>query len=86
MVYLGEYDRPMGALELFHAEHGLLVSLGDFTKRVKERNKQWFFKIRLWGPEELAQRLLETYEQLPVDIRTNVPLRDRKVLEEAGAG
>lgn len=86
LVGLGEYDRLMGVLETFRAEHGLLVSLGDFTKPVKERNKQSFFKIRLWGPEELAQRLLETYEDLPVDIRTDVPLRDRKVLEEAGAG
>ena len=85
-VGLPEYDRLMGNLDTFRAEHGLLVSLGGFTKPVHDRNAQSFFKIRLWGPDELAQRLLETYEDLPVDIRTDVPLRDRKVLEEASAG
>ena len=75
----------MGNLDTFRAEHGLLVSLGGFTKPVRDRNAQSFFKIRLWGPDDLAQRLLETYEELPVDIRTDVPLRDRKVLEEASA-
>ena len=84
-VGLAEYDRLMGNLDTFRAEHGLLVSLGGFTKPVRDRNAQSFFQIRLWGPDELAQRLLETYEALPVDIRTDVPLRDRKVLEEAGA-
>ena len=84
-VGLPEYDRLLGNLGTFSAEHGLLVSLGGFTKPVHDRNAQSFFKIRLWGSDELAQRLLETYEDLPVDIRTDVPLRDRKVLEEANA-
>ena len=82
-VDLAEYDRLLGNLETFRAEHGLLVSLGGFTKPVKERNTQTFFRIRLWGPDELAQRLLDAYEELPVDIRADVPLRDRKVLEES---
>lgn len=85
-VDLAEYDRLMGNLETFRADHGLLVSLGGFTKPVKERNAQTFFRIRLWGPDELAQRLLEAYEELPVDIRADVPLRDRKVLEESITG
>ena len=84
-VDLAEYDRLMGNLETFRAEHGLLVSLGGFTKPVRERNTQTFFRIRLWGPDELAQRLLDAYEELPGDIRADVPLRDRKVLEESNA-
>lgn len=84
-VDLAEYDRLMGNLETFRAEHGLLVSLGGFTKPVRERNTQTFFRIRLWGPDELAQQLLDAYEDLPVDIRADVPLRDRKVLEESSA-
>ena len=85
-VPLAEYDRLLGNLETFGAQHGLLVSLGGFTKPVKERNTKSYFRIRLWGPDELAQRLLEAYEELPVDIRADVPLRDRKVLEESSAG
>lgn len=82
-VDLAEYDRLRGNVTGFGARHGLLVSLGGFTKAVRNRNEQSFFEIRLWGPDELADRLLETYEKLPLDIRTDVPLRDRKVLEEA---
>ena len=48
-VGLAEYDRLMGNLDTFRAEHGLLVSLGGFTKPVRDRNAQSFFKIRLWG-------------------------------------
>ena len=81
-VDLAEYDRLMGNIRTFDAEHGLLVSLGGFTKPVKDRNAQTFFLIRLWGPEELAQRLIDAYEELPADIRADVPLRDVKVLEE----
>ena len=84
-VGLSEYDRLLGNLATYRAEHGLLVSLGGFTKPVRDRNAQSFFQIRLWGAEELAERLLDTYERLPADIRRDVPLRDRKVLEEATA-
>lgn len=81
-VDLAEYDRLRGNITTFRAEHGLLVSLGGFTKPVLDRNEQQFFEIRLWGPEELADRLLERYESLPEDIRSDIPLRDRKVLDE----
>ena len=84
-VGLPEYARLLGNLDTFGAEHGLLVSLGGFTKAVHDRNARQFFEIRLWGPDKLVQRLLETYEDLPADIRANVPLRDRKVMEEASA-
>ena len=82
-VDLAEYDRLRGNITGFGAQHGLLASLGGFTKAVRDRNEQSFFEIRLWGPDELVDRLLETYEELPPDIRTDIPLRDRKVLEEA---
>ena len=59
------------------------MSLGGFTKAVRDRNAQSFFNVRLWGPDELAERLLDTYDSLPSDIHADIPLRDRKVLEDA---
>ena len=82
-VDLPEYDRLIGNVSNFGAEHGLLVSLGGFTKAVRDRNPQSFFNVRLWGPDELAERLLDTYDSLPSDIHADIPLRDRKVLEDA---
>ena len=61
------------------ASHGLLVSLSDFTREVRNENERSFFQIRLWGSGELTQNLLATYDQLPADIRADIPLVDRKV-------
>ena len=81
-VDLAEYDRLQGNIASFRAEHGLLVSLGGFTKPVHDRNEQSFFVIRLWGPDELAQRLLENYDSLPQDIRADIPLETVRILRE----
>lgn len=81
-VDLAEYDRLQGNIASFRAEHGLLVSLGGFTKPVHDRNEQSFFVIRLWGPDELAQRLLENYDSLPQDIRAEIPLETVRILRE----
>lgn len=67
------------------ASHGLLVSLSDFTRDVRNENERSFFQIRLWGPAELVRNLLDTYDRLPADIRADIPLADRKVLMETDA-
>lgn len=82
-VDLPEYNRLQGNVRSFGADHGLLVSLGDFTRTVRNENERSFFEIRLWGPHELAQRLLDTYDDLPLDIRTEIPLQNRRVLVES---
>ena len=84
-VDLPEYDRLLGNIQSFGADHGLLVSLSDFTRPVRNRNESSFFQIRLWGVNELTENLLETYDVLPADIRADIPLADRKVLLETGA-
>ena len=81
-VGLAEYDRLRGNINTFRAQHGLLVSLGGFTKPVHDRNEESFFEIRLWGPDDVVQQLLDTYDALPQDIRSDIPLRNRKVLDE----
>ena len=90
-VNLNEYSSLQGNIASFGADHGLLVSLGGFTKPVHDRNEQQsFFTIRLWGPDDLAQRLLESYDSLPQDIRSDfrddIPLDTVQVLQRAGPG
>ena len=58
------------------ANRGLMVSLSGFAETVHRRNERLFFQIRLWEPDELARRLLETYDDLPPDIRAEIPLQD----------
>lgn len=82
-VDIHEYNRLQGNIQNYGAEHGLLVSLGDFTRAVRNENERSFFKIRLWGPVEIVDKLLETYDELPDDIQQDVPLRNRRILVES---
>ena len=81
-VGLPDYDRLQGSVKTFGADHGLLVSLGGFTRDVHKENERSFFQIRLWDSGELVQRVLDAYDVLPLDIRVDIPLQDRKVLIE----
>ena len=82
-IELAEYNRLQGNIRTYGADHGLLVSLGDFTRTVRNENERSFFEIRLWGPMDLVDKLLETYDALPADIQNDIPLRNRRVLIES---
>ena len=73
-IDLPDYNRLQGNVRSFGADHGLLVSLSDFKRSVRNENERSFFEIRLWGPGELAQRVREAYDSLPVDVQTDIPL------------
>ena len=82
-VGIVDYNRLQGNIQGFGAQYGLLVSLGDFTSAVKRENERSFFQIRLWGPYELVDRLLETYDSLSAEIRAEIPLQTRRVPVES---
>lgn len=78
-VGIVDYNRLQGNIQGFGAQHGLLVSLGDFTRDVKRENERSYFQIRLWGPYELVDRLLDSYDSLPEEIRVEIPLQTRRI-------
>jgi restriction system protein len=65
----------IGSIQDTHADHGLIVSWGGFTSAVRRRTNELFFRVRLWGREELVDNLLAVYDRLPEDIRAELPLR-----------
>lgn len=65
----------IGSIQDTHADHGLIVSWGGFTSAVRRRTNELFFRVRLWGREELVDSLLAVYDRLPEDIRAELPLR-----------
>lgn len=65
----------IGSIQDTHADHGLIVSWGGFTSAVRRRTNELFFRVRLWGREELMDNLLAVYDRLPEDIRAELPLR-----------
>ena len=83
-IGIADYNRLQGNIHGFGAQYGLLVSMGDFTRDVKRENERSFFQIRLWGPYELVDRLLESYDSLPEEIRAEIPLQTRRIPVESG--
>ena len=81
-VDIADYNRLQGNIGSYGADHGLLVGLGDFTRAVRHENERSFFQIRLWGPRDLADKLVETYDNLPADIQSEIPIRKRGILIE----
>lgn len=76
----------IGSIQDTQADHGLIVSWAGYTSAVTRRLNELFFRVRLWGREEVIDNLLATYDRLPEDIRTALPLRRTwtLVLEDGG--
>jgi len=77
-------DRPAGAEDVdalkermtsLDADHGLLVSWSGFGEAAHSETRDSFFRLRLWGPEELLGAFLCGYEALPEELRAQVPLK-----------
>ena len=65
----------IGSVQDTQADHGLIVSWGGFTKPVRDRTNELFFRVRLWGRDELVDALFGVYDRLPEAIRAELPLR-----------
>jgi len=80
----------LGSIQDTRANHGLIVSWGGFTSAVHRRTNELYFRVRLWGREQLIDNLLAVYDRLPEDVRAELPLRRTWTLvlddhEERGA-
>ena len=82
-VGIADYNRLQGNVHGFNADYGLPVSSSGFTQPVHRENRRRFFEIRLWGPDELVAKLRETYDDLPPDIRAEIPMQNCLVLVES---
>ena len=65
----------IGCITDVHAEQGLLVSWSGFTQDVHRRTNELYFRVRLWGRNEILDALFRTYEKLPESIRADLPLQ-----------
>ena len=65
----------LGCIQDTHAEHGLLVSWSGFTSAVRARTNDLYFRVRLWGRDEVLNALFANYERMPEDIRAQLPLQ-----------
>lgn len=65
----------IGCIADTHADQGLIVSWSGFKTTVERRTNELFFRVRLWGREEIVSALFSVYDALPEEIRAELPLR-----------
>jgi restriction system protein len=65
----------IGCVQDAHADQGLLVSWSGFKPTVRRRLNELYFRVRLWGRDEIVNALLSVYDKLPEEIRAELPLR-----------
>ncbi|MGE4579276.1 MAG: restriction endonuclease [Desulfuromonadales bacterium] len=68
-------DQLQGAMQNVQAQQGLLVSWGGFKNSVEREVVSKFFRIRLWDQDDLIDQILDNYDRLPPEIRTELPLK-----------
>lgn len=78
--YDTQVDRPtldqlIGAMSIFGADYGLLVSWSGFKSSVLKEISKQFFKVRLWDSKQIIHEIFENYDKLNDDIKTELPLK-----------
>jgi len=68
-------DQLVGTMQNVQAEQGLLVSWGGFRSSIDKETAHHFFRVRLWDQDDLIDQLLEQYDGLAEDLRTQLPLK-----------
>lgn len=76
-------DQLIGVMQNVQASHGLLVSWGGFKSSVDREKATQFFRVRLWDQGDLINQVLEHYDKLDEDIRTELPLKRIWIVAEA---
>lgn len=72
---IDEFRSLRGLVTSLGADQGLLVAWRGFKGTVRSEARSEYFKIRLWDAEDLLTALFRVYEQLPDDVRSQIPLQ-----------
>ena len=68
-------DQLIGVMQNVGAQQGLLVAWGGFKSSVEKETASQFFRVRLWGKNDLVEQILEHYDRLPAELRAELPLK-----------
>ena len=75
----------LGAMSRYQTNQGLLVAWGGVTKAAEQLLTNEYFRLRVWSSKELLEAIFRTYDRLPEELRTELPLkRIWTLVEEAG--
>lgn len=73
-----------GVMTTHGADQGLLVAWGGLSKPARDAMKNHQLRVRVWEAADVVDAVLRTYDQLPDDIRTRLPLKRVWMLVDAG--
>ena len=73
-----------GVMTTHGADQGLLVAWGGLSKPARDAMKNHQLRVRVWEAADVVDAVLRTYDQLPDDIRTRLPLKRVWMLADAG--
>ena len=68
-------DKLLGAVTKFGAQEGLFVSWSGFRSNVQKELAASFFRVRLWGQNELLEALFAHYDDLDEELKAELPLK-----------
>lgn len=71
-----------GAMSQHRADQGLLVAWGGINGPARREIRADRLTLAVWDGEEIVRRLLDVYDRLPADLRTQIPLTQAWVLNE----
>ncbi len=69
------YDQLKGRMSSIQATHGLLTSWSGFKSTTISAAKNDPFHIKLWGPEEILERLFVAYPDIDPEMQMKLPLK-----------
>lgn len=78
-------DQLGGVVGQHQADHGLLVAMGGLTAQAQAKVDAQRLRVAVWDAEELVDRLLKHYEQLPTGVKDGIPLRRAWVIDESSS-
>ncbi len=67
--------RLIGSVAKTQAQTGLLVSIGGVNTVAQKELDNNFFKLRLWQMSDVLKALFDTYDELSVETRDKLPLK-----------
>ena len=76
-------DQLGGVVGQHQADHGLLVAMGGLTSPARAKVRAQQLKVAVWDAEEVLNRLLEHYDQMPDDVKRIIPLRKAWLIDES---
>ena len=84
VVQVKSGEGPTGAKEVrefraivadYEADAGLFIAWGGYKDSIFDERKKSFFQVRYWDSDDLLRAIFRYYEELPEEIKADLPLQ-----------